>query len=191
MKPTFPSSSISLLRCGLSLCRSPSGPPTTPAPRPPSLLELRFPAPLAASPGAPGPGVPPHLSALVTVPGTRGPARFPFHSYRGQTFRLPAVISELSKRNENPAPTPLYLSPLCGHSGSAGLVPPKGLWLHFSQHPSPLSNVVFIIIIIIFSFTILYWFCQLLKHVFVVEVPLCHQELLLLLTAFTSLPGWY
>ena len=133
----------SLLRCGLSLCRSPPGPPTAPAPRPPSLLELRFPAPSAASPGEPGPGVPPHLSALVTVPGTRGPARFPFHSYRGQTFRLPAVISELSKRNENPAPTPLYLSPLSGHSGSAGLVTPEGLWLHFSQHPSPLSNVVF------------------------------------------------
>ena len=87
----------SLLRCGLSLCRSPPGPPTTPAPRPPSLLGLRFPAPSAASPGAPGPGVPPHLSALVTVPGTWGPARFPFHSYRGQTFRLPAVISELSR----------------------------------------------------------------------------------------------
>ena len=68
----------SLLRCGLSLCRSPPGPPTAPAPRPPSLLELRFPAPSAASPGAPGPGVPPHLSALVTVPGTQGPALSPF-----------------------------------------------------------------------------------------------------------------
>ena len=108
-----------------------------------SLPELRFPAPLAASPGAPGPGVPPHLSALVAVPGARGPARFPFHSYRGQIFRLPAVISELSKRNENPAPTPLYLSPLSGPSGSTGPMPPEGLWLYFSQHPSPMSNVAF------------------------------------------------
>lgn len=58
-----------------------------------------------------------------------------------QIFRLPAVISELS-RNENPArlhctflpyPATLWLWSRA----------PEGLWLHFSQHPSPMSNVAF------------------------------------------------
>ena len=146
--------------------------------------------PLGGFPRCTRPGCAPAPFCSGHSAGHLGTSPFPLSFLQRSDFQTACSDFRIIERNENPAPTPLYLSPLCGHSGSAGLVPPEGPWLHFSEHPSPLSNVVFIIIII-FSFTILYWFCQLLKHVFVVKVPLCHQELLLLLTAFTSLSGWY
>ena len=121
------------------------GPPTSPAPRPPSLPKLCFPAPSVASPMHQARVCP---CTFLLWSQCRVPGDQPVSPFILTQVRLSDCLQWFQnyRREMKIQPDSTVPFPLTGHSGSAGPVPPEGLWLHFPQLPLPpaaMPNVAF------------------------------------------------